>query len=86
MSNPIGWCDSTWNPVWGCLHGCEYCYAAKIAKRFAKNVTEKEIKHLEITEDGLIFNKIKDFKPIFLYSNFEQTLHRKSKRIFVKVS
>lgn len=30
----IDWCDSTWNPVTGCLHGCEYCYARKIANRF----------------------------------------------------
>ena len=30
----IDWCDSTWNPVTGCLHGCEYCYARKIAYRF----------------------------------------------------
>lgn len=30
----IDWCDSTWNPVTGCLHGCEYCYARGIAKRF----------------------------------------------------
>lgn len=30
----IEWCDSTWNPVTGCLHGCEYCYARKIAERF----------------------------------------------------
>lgn len=30
----IDWCDSTWNPVTGCLHGCEYCYAREIAKRF----------------------------------------------------
>ena len=30
----IEWCDSTWNPVTGCLHGCEYCYARKIANRF----------------------------------------------------
>ena len=30
----IDWCDSTWNPVTGCRHGCEYCYARKIAKRF----------------------------------------------------
>lgn len=30
----IEWCDSTWNPVTGCFHGCEYCYARRIAKRF----------------------------------------------------
>lgn len=30
----IEWCNSTWNPVTGCLHGCEYCYARKIANRF----------------------------------------------------
>lgn len=31
----IDWCDSTWNPVTGCLHGCEYCYARGITKRFS---------------------------------------------------
>lgn len=30
----IDWCDTTWNPVTGCLHGCEYCYARRIADRF----------------------------------------------------
>lgn len=30
----IDWCDSSWNPVTGCKHSCEYCYARKIAKRF----------------------------------------------------
>lgn len=30
----IDWCDSTWNPVTGCLHGCKYCYARRIAERF----------------------------------------------------
>lgn len=30
----IEWCDSTWNPVTGCLHSCEYCYARKQANRF----------------------------------------------------
>lgn len=32
----IEWCDSTWNPVTGCLHGCKYCYARRIAERFGK--------------------------------------------------
>lgn len=31
----IDWCDSSWNPVTGCKHDCEYCYARGIANRFA---------------------------------------------------
>lgn len=34
QKSKIEWCDSTWNPVTGCLHGCEYCYARRIANRF----------------------------------------------------
>ena len=30
----IEWCDVSWNPVTGCLHDCEYCYAHDIAWRF----------------------------------------------------
>lgn len=30
----IDWADSTFNPVTGCNHGCEYCYARSIATRF----------------------------------------------------
>lgn len=30
----IDWADASWNPVTGCMHGCEYCYARKIAERF----------------------------------------------------
>ena len=30
----IDWCGYSWNPVTGCLHGCPYCYAKKIAMRF----------------------------------------------------
>ena len=32
----IDWADATWNPVTGCLHGCEYCYARRIAERFGR--------------------------------------------------
>ncbi len=34
INSRIDWCDSTWNPISGCLHGCEYCYARDIAHRF----------------------------------------------------
>lgn len=36
----IDWCDYTWNPVTGCLHGCPYCYARVIAGRFGKMVPD----------------------------------------------
>lgn len=29
----IEWCDFTWNPITGCNHGCEYCYARRLAGR-----------------------------------------------------
>lgn len=45
----IDWCDSTWNPVTGCLHGCEYCYARTIAERFRKR------EGYELNEDNTIF-------------------------------
>lgn len=33
----ISWASWSWNPVTGCLHGCDYCYARDIAtsRRFA---------------------------------------------------
>lgn len=39
----IDWCDSTWNPVTGCLHGCEYCYARRIAERFGSKQKPESI-------------------------------------------
>ncbi len=34
----IEWCDHTWNPITGCRHGCEYCYARRMSARFAGDV------------------------------------------------
>lgn len=43
----IDWCDYTWNPVTGCLHGCEYCYARKVTERFGKPVQNRVTLHFE---------------------------------------
>lgn len=43
IKTKIDWCDSSWNPVTGCLHGCEYCYARRIAERFgAREIYDPE--------------------------------------------
>ena len=34
----IEWCDHTWNPITGCRHGCEYCYARSHVIRFTGDV------------------------------------------------
>ena len=43
MGSRIDWCDASWNPVTGCLHGCEYCYVRRIAERFgAREIYDPE--------------------------------------------
>ena len=41
----IDWCDSTWNPVTGCQHDCEYCYARSLAKRYGGYDHDEDGKH-----------------------------------------
>lgn len=36
----IDWCDASWNPVTGCLHGCPYCYARRIPIQFFDRVSD----------------------------------------------
>lgn len=52
----IDCCDSTWNPVTGCLHGCEYCYARRIAERFrARQIYDPECQcQRKLIERGML--------------------------------
>lgn len=38
----IVWADWSWNPVWGCLNKCPYCYARNIAKRFGNQICGRD--------------------------------------------
>jgi protein gp37 len=50
----IGFCDFTFNPVTGCRTGCEYCYAAKQARRFSGDIRiNKGSDQLRKDENGL---------------------------------
>ncbi|MCK4297751.1 MAG: DUF5131 family protein [Candidatus Marinimicrobia bacterium] len=88
MKNKIGWCDMTWNPVWGCRNYCEYCYARKIAKRFADVIADKEHTYIYKQSQyrvwqGEIANKLRHFVPTFLKSHFNKRFPKNPQRIFV---
>lgn len=69
----IDWCDSTWNPVTGCMHGCEYCYARRIAERFGSKqmpiFTDYPVLNEPVRNVGVGDGKIQpypfDFTPTF---------------------
>jgi len=52
----IEWCDYTWNPVTGCLHGCDYCYARRITERFGSEWFTKS-KCVELDKPVIYPNK-----------------------------
>ena len=88
--NKIGWCTMTWNPCWGCMKGCEYCYARKIAKRFWKTIAKKELRYwldnglpdYDYAAEGVpLF--LEDFRPMMLFSHLHQKLPKKPQKIFV---
>lgn len=60
----IDWADMSWNPVTGCLHGCEYCYARKIAERFKGGGYGRE---------GMFIGKYKDnaFSPPYVLNELQ---------------
>ena len=88
MKNKIGWCNLTFNPVWGCLNNCEYCYARKIANFRYKRMIEIEInhywkKHPTWAWTGDYLSGLKDFRPTFLEAQFNKKFPKKTQKIFI---
>ncbi len=88
MENKIGWCDLTFNPVWGCLNNCEYCYARKIANFRYKRMIEIEFnhywkKHPTWAWTGDHLSGLKDFKITFLEAQFDKKFPQKTQKIFI---
>lgn len=82
----IDWCDSTWNPVTGCLHGCEYCYARGIAERFGgkqKYANIFEENEPVIGADGKALAYPHSFSPTLLRYRLSDYAGKKGRNIFV---
>lgn len=82
----IDWCDSTWNPVTGCLHGCEYCYARKmvdrlIGKREYGNIFEEN--EPVIGANGRTLAYPHSFSPTLLRYHLSDYIGKKGRNIFV---
>ena len=71
--NPDGSDGHSWNPVTGCLHGCAYCYARRIAERFSDEGSDEPASRIHET-NGIRYND--DNYPIGFPYGFEPTLHR----------
>ena len=93
--NPIGWCDITRNYVRGCLTRCKFCYAIRFNARTwlkmfhieARYRLENNIYDLPIQSknkhDETLYTRMRDFKPVFMYSQFAKPLPKKPMRIFM---
>ncbi len=86
----IDWCDSTWNPVTGCLHGCEYCYARGIANRFSGGGEKWSDDNLFVLDKKLYVEESEKsepypygFKPTFHKYRLAEYSEKRGRNIFV---
>ena len=83
----IDWADSTWNPVTGCNHGCTYCYANNIAKRFDGGKILKYGVRAVLNDPVVINGKISaypyGFKPTLHKYRLKEYKKNKGRNIFV---
>ena len=79
IKSKIEWCDSSWNPVTGCLHDCPYCYARGIATRFGgcdlapNGMTEEKI--ITLTERLKVTTKAGEVHNAAYPYGFTPSLH-----------
>lgn len=74
----IDWADYSWNPITGCLHDCEYCYARRIAERFGREYKGlKNYEGIEVLEKPFeSYTKHMDIKIDPYPYGFEPTFHK----------
>jgi len=74
VKNPDGTQGFTWNPITGCLNGCEYCYARKLANTRLK---ELYLANLNVSEIGNRPRLTDPFYPRFWEDKIEQPIKQK---------
>ena len=78
----IEWCDFTYNPVTGCRHACEYCYARRQAQRFCGDIrlnkTSDQLQSIPDTGLWILDEPFKNNqgKVIPMPVGFEPAFHR----------
>lgn len=79
--------ESSWNPVTGCLHGCEYCYARGIANRFGANIGIKPEEKFVLDDPYCIYGRKLPypygFAPTFHRYHLNDYIAKKGRNIFV---
>lgn len=90
IKTKIDWCDSSWNPITGCLHGCEYCYARGVANRFSGGGDKWSDDTLFVLDEKFYEEETEKscpypygFKPTFHRYRLEEYAKKKSRNIFV---
>ena len=93
--NPDGTQGYTWNPITGCLNGCPYCYARKLAygrlrSRYLANRTIAGIEHIPLDREGmamLLQRQTDPFYPRFWQNRIDELyfapVNQQAKGIFV---
>lgn len=83
----IEYCDHTWNPITGCRHNCEYCYARRMVARFTGDIrlnkmAKKEYSLVDAADGGEDLYILdtpmlnETGKPLIYPFGFAPTLHR----------
>ena len=91
VKNPDGSPGYSWNPITGCLNGCEYCYARKLANTRLREryLANQNISPVQTEGPGYYTSKLVDsldpFYPRFWEDRMKQLNqgYKRNKGIFV---
>ena len=80
----IEWCDSTFNPITGCWHGCDYCYARNMVNRFKTPGVVDPEQCMVLNEPYMVDGKPQPypyaFNPTFHKYRLEKIRHWKNEK------